>query len=105
MSEGRQIYVAKHSGTGLYSRGPRCFLADNEPWMAHAKPTVAQVIEQLGLAAAHAAGRGASWQVTDINEADVWDSYYIAQYQKYLPELEFMPVVLTAAPIVRDTPK
>jgi hypothetical protein len=45
MHKGPQIYVAKHPDTGLYSRGPRRFLPENEPWMAHAKPTVAQVIE------------------------------------------------------------
>jgi hypothetical protein len=40
-----------------------------------------------------------------MNDADIWDDYYIERYRVYVPELVFVPVFLKTAPIVRDTPQ
>ena len=89
--ERAKLHVAKHKITGLYNTRAQSFLLGKQDWMKAANPSVEEVIRQLKLADE----RHNMW-TTDINDAEVWSFYYMNEYQKYLSEIEFIPVSLSA---------
>jgi len=89
MDEQSQLFVAKHRATGRYSTRIESFFWGNKEWMAAKDPTIQEVIAQMALSEA----RAAMW-TDNLNAAEVWDRYAIAQYAKYLPDIDFVPVKL-----------
>ncbi|MBC8742012.1 hypothetical protein F6X40_36345 [Paraburkholderia sp. UCT31] len=89
-----QLFVARHKGTGLYNTRAQYFLRGNQAWIEAAQPTAQEVTEEL----ASSDSRKSMWS-SDLQDAEVWDSYWMAKYQQYVPEVEFIPVRLSGQPI------
>lgn len=86
-----QLYVAIDNDTGLYNTRAKAFLFGQQPWMKSQNPTVEEVIEQMD----YSNSRHSMW-TNVLNDAEVWDSYYILEFRKYLPNVQFMKVSLSA---------
>jgi AMMECR1 domain-containing protein len=91
LEERSQLFVARHKGTGLYATRLKSFLQGCEGWRESAKPTVEEVLEEIALAAT----RAPMW-TSDLQDAEMWDRYYIGQFQQFAPNVEFTPVKLSA---------
>jgi hypothetical protein len=86
-----QLFVARHKATGLYATRLKSFLQGCEGWREAAKPTVEEVQHEIKLAA----DRAPMW-TAELQDAEVWDRYYIEQFRRFAPDVEFTPVKLTA---------
>ena len=90
LEERSQLFVARHKTTGLYATRIRSFLLGCEEWRKHTKPTVEEVQKEIALSAE----RAPMW-TSDLQDAEVWDRYYIEQFQQFVPEVEFKSVKLS----------
>ncbi|MEX3984077.1 hypothetical protein AB4Y45_34545 [Paraburkholderia sp. EG287A] len=99
MTDESTLYVARHKTTGLYTRHIHRWFWGNREWMKSAKPSVADVILELGFAEE----RSPRW-TPDLNVADVWADYDIEHYSQYLPDVEFLKIRLTGESLGPDTP-
>ncbi len=83
------LYVAKHKETGLFGTRLKSFLIDNQRWIEIQKPSVDEVIEQITLS-----NQRCNMWTDNLQDAETWDTYYINQFKKYLPNVEFVKVQL-----------
>jgi len=98
--ENYKIYVAKSPYANLYTKGILSFLQSSKEWMEATNPSIEEVQNQL-----NSANERISRWTGDKNEADIWDSYTINQYQKYILGIEFLEVSLSAEPVSTKKPK
>lgn len=94
IEERAQLYVARSTYTGLYTRDLLHWLRFNQRWIDAIDTDELDVIAEV-----HEFDKARCPWTHDLNRADVWDKYWIAKFQKYLTFVTWTKLKLATEPI------